>query len=103
MGDIVLKSIAVVGAAAALIAGSAAIPATAGGMPTAKGYSSCKSMNNGKYPHGVGKKGAVDRTSGKRVTNFTRSNKVYWLYSSSAGSRIRDLDRDNDGIACEKP
>jgi len=60
-------------------------------------------MNNGKYPHGVGKKGAKDRTSGKRVTNFARNNKVYWLYSSSKGSRIRDLDRDNDGIACEKP
>ena len=72
-------------------------------VPTATKYKSCKAMNNGKYPHGVGKKGAVDRTSGKRVTNFTRSNKVYWLYSSSAGSRIRDLDRDNDGIACEKP
>ena len=64
-------------------------------LPDGLGYKNCTAMNNGKYPHGVGKKGAVDKTSGKRVTNFTRSNKVYWLYSSSAGSRIRDLDRDN--------
>ena len=72
-------------------------------VPTATKYKSCKAMNNGKYPHGVGKKGAKDKTSGTRVTDFTRNNKVYWLYSGSAGSRIRDLDRDNDGIACEKP
>ena len=70
-------------------------------VPTATRYKNCKQLNK-KYPHGVGKKGAKDRTSGKRVTNFTRNNRVYWLYSSSAGARIRDLDRDNDGIACEK-
>ena len=41
-------------------------------------------------------------TSALGVTNFTVDNKVYWLYSSSAGERIRDLDRDNDCIACER-
>jgi hypothetical protein len=41
--------------------------------------------------------------SHKRVTNFTRNNKVY-SYNDGAGAdpREHDLDRDNDRIACEK-
>jgi hypothetical protein len=72
------------------------------GAATAKHYRSCKALNK-DYPHGVGRKGARDKTSGTRVTNFTRSNKVY-SYNDGAGTNPRehDLDRDNDGIACEK-
>lgn len=96
------KSIGVTFASVALLCAIGAAPAAnAADVTTASTYKTCTQMNK-KYPHGVGKKGAVDRTSGKRVTNFTRNNHVYWLYSSSAGARIRDLDRDNDGIACEK-
>ena len=56
------------------------------------------------YPHGVGKPGATDDTSGDPVTNFYRSTK---LYNMNNGPRNQatgeyDLDRDNDGIACEK-
>jgi len=47
-----------------------------------------------RYPHGVGKVGAHDKTSGVPVTNFKRSNRLYYLN--------RSLDRDKDGIACEK-
>jgi hypothetical protein len=42
----------------------------------------------------VGRVGAHDYTSGTPVTNFRRSNTLY-----RANSR---LDRDEDGIACEK-
>jgi Excalibur calcium-binding domain len=46
------------------------------------------------YPHGSGKCGARDHTSGTPVTNFKRSNRLYLQNSR--------LDRDKDGIACEK-
>lgn len=60
-------------------------------------YKNCTNLNK-KYPHGLGKKGARDRTSGTPVTNFKRSTKLYNL----AMSHNRGLDRDKDGIACEK-
>ena len=54
---------------------------------------------NKRYPHGVGRVGAHDRTtSGEPVTNFTRS---YYLYRLAMRYN-RGLDRDKDGIACEK-
>jgi hypothetical protein len=51
-----------------------------------------------RYPHGVGRVGAHDKTSGEPVTNFTHSNYLYRL----AMRDNRGLDRDRDGIACEK-
>jgi hypothetical protein len=56
-------------------------------------YSNCTAMH-ARYPHGVGKWGARDHTSGRPVTNFKRSNILYRQNSR--------LDRDKDGIACEK-
>lgn len=66
---------------------------------TTLGLTSCEFKNcaemNKSYPHGVGKPGAVDRTSGtRRVTTFHRDAQLYELNKS--------LDRDKDGIACEK-
>jgi len=58
-----------------------------------KKYKNCKALNS-KYPHGVGKKGARDKTSGDPVTNFRVSSAVY--------DRNKHLDRDKDRIACEK-
>ncbi len=52
---------------------------------------------NAKYPHGVGRVGAMDRTTGTPVTNFKRSNALY----RTAISFNKGLDRDKDGIACE--
>jgi hypothetical protein len=60
-------------------------------------WKNCTQVNK-KYPHGVGKVGARDRTSGIRVTNFKRSNFLY----KTAMRYNRGLDRDKDGIACEK-
>jgi hypothetical protein len=45
------------------------------------------------YPHGVGRPGAVDKTSGTRVTNFYVNKALYDANTKS--------DRDKDGIACE--
>jgi hypothetical protein len=53
---------------------------------------------NKRYPHGVGRVGARDKTSGIPVANFKRSN---FLYRTAMGYN-RGLDRDKDGLACEK-
>jgi Excalibur calcium-binding domain len=62
-------------------------------------YKNCTNFNK-RYPHGVGKLGARDRTSGgdDPVTNFKRSTVIY----NRAMSYNRGLDRDKDRIACEK-
>lgn len=53
---------------------------------------------HGRYPHGVGRYGAHDHTSGTPVTNFFHSTRLYNL----AMHYNRGLDADKDGIACEK-
>jgi hypothetical protein len=60
-------------------------------------YRNCTNLNK-RYPHGVGKLSARDKTSGTPVTNFRRSTRIYNI----AMSHNRGLDRDKDGIACEK-
>jgi hypothetical protein len=62
-------------------------------------YKSCTNLNK-KYAHGVGKSGAKDKVSGssKPVTTFTKSTKIY----KAAMKKNKGLDRDKDGIACEK-
>lgn len=61
--------------------------------PSARRFTNCTELN-AVYPHGVGKTGATDQTSGKPVTTFTVDDA---LYDANKGS-----DRDGDGIACEK-
>ena len=57
-------------------------------------FRNCTALNR-VYRHGVGRYGARDHTrSGDPVTNFRRSNRLYL--------QNRGLDRDKDGIACEK-
>jgi len=60
-------------------------------------WKNCTSVHT-RYPHGVGKLRARDRTSGTPVTTFKRSTQLY----NVAMSYNRGLDRDKDGIACEK-
>ncbi len=61
-------------------------------------YRNCTALHS-KYPHGLGKSGARDHvTSGRPVTNFYRSTSGY----NTAMSHNKGLDRDKDGIACEK-
>lgn len=72
----------------------AAVPLSAvEAQPGAKTFQNCTKLNK-VYPHGVGKPGAVDKTSGKRVTNFKKSTALYNANKKS--------DRDGDKIACEK-
>jgi Excalibur calcium-binding domain len=60
-------------------------------------WKNCTIVNK-RFPHGVGKLLAHDRTSGVPVTNFRRSTRLY----GTAMHYNRGLDRDKDGIACEK-
>lgn len=61
----------------------------------AKKFKNCAALNKA-YPHGVGKTKAKDKTSGrsKPVTNFKKNNALY--------QANKHLDRDKDGVACEK-
>lgn len=72
-------------------------PAPAGIAAAPALYKNCTNLNK-RYPHGLGRLGARDHTSDTPVTNFKRSTKLYKL----AMSYNRGLDRDKDGIACEK-
>lgn len=86
-------------AASLVLGGSAAVlPAEAhNSTKHSRLFDNCTNLNN-KYAHGVGKRHAHDHTSGDRVTNFKRSNKIY----RRAMNHNSDLDRDRDKIACEK-
>lgn len=79
-------------AAAAVVACGLVAGASSAAAPNVT-YPNCTAMHT-KYRHGVGKVGAHDHTSGVPVTNFYRSNRFYYLN--------RHLDRDKEGIACEK-
>jgi hypothetical protein len=87
----VRRAVLVVLVVAALVVSGAATAKT----PTL--YKNCTNLNK-RYPHGVGKLGAHDKTAGTPVTTFKRSTRIYLL----AMSYNRGLDRDKDGIACEK-
>lgn len=86
-----------------LVAFGVSAPASA--APKAASYRNCAALN-AVYPHGVGRSGAKDHVSGKTkpVTNFTVSTTVYNLNNGphKSGGKEYDLDRDNDGVACEK-
>ena len=66
--------------------------ASSASSPDTKVYENCAALRE-VYPHGVGRRSAVDHTSGTPVTGFRHNAKVY------AANRARD--GDGDGIACE--
>lgn len=82
-------------AALGLVLSGAAVATAPAQAHTTGLHDNCTNFNN-KFPHGVGRRGAVDR--GGDVTNFKRSNRIY----NRAEAHNSDLDRDNDKIACEK-
>ena len=82
-------------AAGAIAMGVSPVPAATNGAASV--WKNCTSVHT-RYPHGVGKLRAHDRTSGAPVTIFKRSTQLY----NVAMSYNRGLDRDKDGIACEK-
>jgi Excalibur calcium-binding domain len=84
-------------AAGAVLCALAPVPAATGAPASL--WDNCTRVHT-KYAHGVGRARAHDMTrSGTNpVTNFVRSTRLYTIamrYNS-------DLDRDGDGIACEK-
>jgi len=79
-------------AALLLIGGAVGVAQGASDAGTIR-YANCKTLNK-RYPHGVGRWGARDHTSGTPVTTFKRSNRLY--------RQNKSLDRDHDSIACEK-
>jgi Excalibur calcium-binding domain len=80
-------------AAVILVGGAVGVAQAASDGGTIR-YQNCKALN-ARYPHGVGRFGARDHTSGTPpVTNFRRSNRLY--------RQNKARDRDGDGIACEK-
>jgi len=79
-------------AAVILVGGAGGVAQAASGAGVLA-YPNCKALN-ARYPHGVGRFGARDHTSGTPVTNFRRSNRLY--------RQNKARDRDHDGIACEK-
>ena len=60
-------------------------------------HDNCTNLNR-TWPHGVGRQGARDRSSGVPVTTFYRNTAAYRAAEGHNGT----LDADNDGIACEK-
>lgn len=100
---VIATALAVVVTAAGLAAApeaQAVAPASATVMaPAAVKYKfkNCTALRK-VYKHGVGRSNARDHTSGTPVTNFKHSTK---LYKKVVGYHS-DLDRDKDGIACEK-
>jgi hypothetical protein len=73
--------------------------------PAAKSYPDCATLNR-VYPHGVAKSSSVrDSTSGTPVTTFWIQPAAYIVNDGPHKANTKtdyDLDRDNDGIACEK-
>jgi hypothetical protein len=98
-GAAVAVAVVIVLAAVGLSVGQA--PAATGAAPIPYLWQNCTHVH-AKYRHGVGKVGAHDRTSGTPVTTFYRSTRLYNIAASYNGARGYNLDRDRDGIACEK-
>jgi hypothetical protein len=93
--NITTSGVRAVVAAGAIVWGVAPVTAATTVVPPL--WKNCAHVN-AKYRHGVGKLHAHDRTSGTPVTTFRRSTLLY----NRAMSYNRGLDRDKDGIACEK-
>ena len=83
MRHALIFAVAVVLAAVLVSSASATIPPA---------WKNCTRVHK-TYPHGVGKVGARDQTSGTPTRTFKRSNALYL--------KAKHLDRDKDGIACE--
>ncbi|WP_312719991.1 excalibur calcium-binding domain-containing protein [Mobilicoccus sp.] len=93
------RALALVVAATAVAAPLTLATAPAADAATAASkYRNCAALHR-DYPNGVGRRGAVDRANGgpksNPVRNFTRNDRLY-------NSLSKSLDRDRDGIACER-
>jgi hypothetical protein len=87
-------------AAAALLLASPASGALVSASAAPRLYENCTNLNK-KYPHGLGKLRARDRTTATPVTNFKRSTRLYNLAMSyKPGARSRQgRDRLREGVS----
>jgi excalibur calcium-binding domain-containing protein len=90
--SVLLVAVVSAGALASNVAGA---PAAGNRVPYR--WKNCTIVNK-RYPHGVGRYGAHDKTTGVPVRNFKHSNLLY----ATAMHYNKGLDRDKDKIACEK-
>jgi hypothetical protein len=93
--DMVRRATILLLLAAVFAASGAAANASQARIPAK--WKNCTAVNK-RYPHGVGRNKAHDHTSGVPVTNFKHSTRLYKI----AMHYNKSLDRDRDGIACEK-
>lgn len=77
--------------------GLAAAPAADASTQKPRVFANCTQLN-AVYQHGVGKTGAHDKGTGKSFRPVTTFRTDTALYQANA----KKLDRDKDGIACEK-
>ncbi|HWS39135.1 MAG TPA: excalibur calcium-binding domain-containing protein [Actinoplanes sp.] len=79
--------------AGSLVLGGVAVASPADAAP--KKFKNCTALNK-TYKHGVARKGAKDKVRGstRPVTNFKVSTALY--------NANKKMDRDKDGVACEK-
>jgi hypothetical protein len=87
-----LVTVALVGTFAGVLPAATAATARANNR-----WDNCTAYNK-VYPHGVGRNHARDNTTGTPVTTFKHSTKLYNMAMAHNGG----LDRDKDGIACER-
>jgi hypothetical protein len=80
-----------------VLVSAALIAASASSALVPRLYKNCTAFHK-RYPHGVGRLGAHDKSAGTPVTTFKHSTRIYNTAKRYNGS----LDRDKDGIACEK-
>ncbi len=73
------------------------ITCAASAASAAPSYQNCTQLHQ-SYPHGIGRADARDKTSGTPVTTFTKDTAGYNRAIRANGG----LDRDGDGIACER-
>ena len=81
----------------ALVLAAATSIVFAGPASAAPSYRNCTELQK-SYSHGIGRADAKDKTSGRPVTNFRRDTPGY----NKAMRSNSGLDRDKDGIACER-
>ena len=92
-----LKPVLAATALAVAATGGTALVVSPADAHTTGIHDNCTNLNK-KWPHGVGLRNAVDKTSGVKVRNFYRNNDAYRTAVRHNGT----LDRDGDKIACEK-
>ena len=98
LGTAALTAVLGLGLGAAAPAGSVLAPASAAAA-TAKSYQNCTALNRA-YPHGVKKSSGtkdVVRSHGRTYKHASKAYTSKALYNANTR-----LDRDKDGIACEK-